>query len=281
MKNLDDLVGRTFGPFAVPVTADRVATFVAAVGEDAGRWRTHAPPTFANVALFSAAPVFLADPEVVTFTRSLIHSEQVFTWHRGLAVGETLVVSGAVTAARARGPLHLVTFEVSAVGDGETWCESTSIFLMSDTAATTSADEEEPRVEERPLRDGPDAGRDMPTPGSMLPTLACGASRLDLVRYAAASGDFNPIHWDHGAARAAGLPGVVVHGLLMASWMASAVMRHTVGSDPLREMRLRFRRPLRPAVAASVTGEVVADGVDVALVAADERLVTGRIRVTP
>ncbi|MEX5631066.1 MaoC family dehydratase [Parafrankia sp. FMc2] len=38
--------------------------------------------------------------------------------------------------------------------------------------------------------------------------------RSDLVRYAGASGDFNPIHWNERAAREAGLPGVVAHGML-------------------------------------------------------------------
>ncbi|MCK9899428.1 MaoC family dehydratase [Frankia sp. Cpl3] len=38
--------------------------------------------------------------------------------------------------------------------------------------------------------------------------------RSDLVRYAGASGDFNPIHWNERAAREAGLPGVLAHGML-------------------------------------------------------------------
>ncbi|MDX6261350.1 MAG: hypothetical protein QOH84_3038, partial [Kribbellaceae bacterium] len=42
----------------------------------------------------------------------------------------------------------------------------------------------------------------------------------DLVRYAGASGDFNPIHWNDRMAAALGLPGVIAHGMLT---MASAV----------------------------------------------------------
>ena len=38
-------------------------------------------------------------------------------------------------------------------------------------------------------------------------------SRADLVRYAAASGDFNPIHWNERFATAVGLPGVIAHGM--------------------------------------------------------------------
>jgi acyl dehydratase len=107
-----------------------------------------------------------------------------------------------------------------------------------------------------------------------------------LVRYAGACGDWNPIHWDHDSARAAGLSGTIVHGLLMAAWMANSVCRLVLGDDPLREARVRFRNPLRPGVAAVVTGEVATDDghspvIDLALESGGDRLASGRIRVTP
>lgn len=275
------LVGRTFGPFALAATADRVGGFVDAIGEHPGRWSAHAPPAFANVALFAAAPAFLDDPQVVPFTRALIHSEQGFRWHRALAIGETLEVAGTVAAVRARGTLNLVTFDLTATGDRGPWLDGTSVFLMADAAAAEADDEPEPPVGERPERTVGREGDPLPAAGEHLEPFSCAASRGDLVRYAAASGDFNPIHWDHAAARAAGLPGVVVHGLLMASWMASAVLRHTTGPDPLREMRVRFRKPLRPGVAAGVEATVGEEAVEVALVVGSDRLVTGQIRVTP
>ncbi|NIR41121.1 MAG: dehydratase [Actinobacteria bacterium] len=111
------------------------------------------------------------------------------------------------------------------------------------------------------------------------------ASRADLVRYAGASGDWNPIHWDHDAARNAGLSGIVVHGLLMAAWVAQSAVRGATGDPALQSLRLRFRRPLRPAAAAEVTGSVNAvdpDGADLALavVSEGETLVSASARVT-
>jgi acyl dehydratase len=51
--------------------------------------------------------------------------------------------------------------------------------------------------------------------GAVVPTLALPAvTRLDLIKYAGASGDFNPIHTIDDAAEAAGLPGVIQHGML-------------------------------------------------------------------
>jgi acyl dehydratase len=56
--------------------------------------------------------------------------------------------------------------------------------------------------------------------GQEVGRLSVPLTRLDLVRYAGASGDLNPIHWDERAAAAAGLPDVIAHGMLT---MASAV----------------------------------------------------------
>jgi len=78
------------------------------------------------------------------------------------------------------------------------------------------------------------------------------------VRYAGATRDWNPIHWDHDAAVSAGLPGIIAHGLLMAAWVAQAAGRVRPGPSPLASLRLRFRQPLRPAVQAEVTAEVKA-----------------------
>ena len=48
-------------------------------------------------------------------------------------------------------------------------------------------------------------------------------TRSDLVRYAGASGDFNPLHHDHEFATKAGLPDVMAHGMLSAGLLASAL----------------------------------------------------------
>jgi len=49
--------------------------------------------------------------------------------------------------------------------------------------------------------------------GTELPARSYRVTRLDLVKYAGASGDFNVIHWNERAARAVGLPNVIAHGM--------------------------------------------------------------------
>jgi acyl dehydratase len=49
--------------------------------------------------------------------------------------------------------------------------------------------------------------------GTEIPPKSYQATRLDLVKYCGASGDFNVIHWNDRIANAVGLPGVIAHGM--------------------------------------------------------------------
>jgi len=80
--------------------------------------------------------------------------------------------------------------------------------------------------------------------GTELPALTVRLQRVNLVMYAGASGDFNPIHWNQRFAQAVGLPDVIAHGMLtMAS--AGRVVTDWAG-DPgaVVEYGVRFTRPV-------------------------------------
>jgi acyl dehydratase len=51
------------------------------------------------------------------------------------------------------------------------------------------------------------------TVGAQLPPVSYPATRLSLVKYCGASGDFNTIHWNERIARSVGLPNVIAHGM--------------------------------------------------------------------
>lgn len=68
-------------------------------------------------------------------------------------------------------------------------------------------------------------------------------TRADLVRYAGASGDFNPIHWSERTAVAVGLPGVIAHGMLTLGLVGAAVDTWTGGAEVL-ELGARFTAPV-------------------------------------
>jgi len=70
-------------------------------------------------------------------------------------------------------------------------------------------------------------------------------TRADLVRYAGASGDFNPIHWSDRVATGVGLPGVIAHGMLTMA-LAGRAVTAWAGGDPsaIVEFSVRFARPV-------------------------------------
>ncbi|HYQ69996.1 MaoC family dehydratase [Actinophytocola sp.] len=80
--------------------------------------------------------------------------------------------------------------------------------------------------------------------GDELPPLEIRLRRADLVRYAGASLDFNPIHWNEKLAGEVGLPGVIAHGMLTMA-VAGRLVTNWVG-DPgaVVEYGARFIRPV-------------------------------------
>ena len=67
--------------------------------------------------------------------------------------------------------------------------------------------------------------------GTELPPRSYRVTRLDLVRYAGASGDFNIIHWNERAARSVGLPNVIAHGMYTMA-QAGRFVTEWAGGDP-------------------------------------------------
>lgn len=80
--------------------------------------------------------------------------------------------------------------------------------------------------------------------GQEIGSRSIDVDRARLVRYAGASGDFNPIHWNERFATEVGLPGVIAHGMLTMG-LAVTVVSEWAG-DPGRvvDYQTRFARPV-------------------------------------
>jgi acyl dehydratase len=81
--------------------------------------------------------------------------------------------------------------------------------------------------------------------GDAGPALSHQLTRTDLVMYAGASGDYNPMHTDELAAQAAGLPSVFGHGMFTAGLLATAVTNY-VGIGNLKSYKVRFTKQTWP-----------------------------------
>ena len=98
-------------------------------------------------------------------------------------------------------------------------------------------------------------------PGSELPELKVTPDRYVTVRYAGASGDFNPIHIDEEFARSVGLPGRILHGLWTMAQVARAHTDAGGGPESLHSLSVQFRGMGRMEQEITVNGRVrEADG---------------------
>lgn len=82
------------------------------------------------------------------------------------------------------------------------------------------------------------------TVGQALPELVLSVRRADLVRYAGASGDFNPIHWNQRVAQQVGLPDVIAHGMLTMALAARALTEWVGDPGRVLDYGVRFTRPV-------------------------------------
>jgi acyl dehydratase len=99
--------------------------------------------------------------------------------------------------------------------------------------------------------------------------------RARLVRYAGASGDFNPIHWNERVATAVGLPGVIAHGMWTMGAAAGPVADWAGDPGAIVDYQVRFTRPVPVPDPGSATIEVVA-----VIGALDEAAGTARVDLT-
>jgi acyl dehydratase len=80
--------------------------------------------------------------------------------------------------------------------------------------------------------------------GDTLPSQSYRVTRADLVRYAGASGDFNPIHWSDRVATSVGLPGVIAHGMFTMALAGRALDTWAGAPGRVRELGCKFTKPV-------------------------------------
>ena len=92
--------------------------------------------------------------------------------------------------------------------------------------------------------------------GEPIPELRVTPDRFLTVRYAGASGDYNPIHIDEEFAKSVGLPGRILHGL----WTMAQVARAQGDPANLRSLEVQFRGVGVPEAEITITSSITDDG---------------------
>jgi acyl dehydratase len=113
------------------------------------------------------------------------------------------------------------------------------------------------------------------TIGQELPPRQFKITRDSLVRYAGASGDFNPIHYRDDFAQAVGLPGVLAHGMLTMGLAVQTVVDFVGDSGKILDYQVRFTKPVLVDARTGAMVEVSAKVIEI-----DEESKTARIDLT-
>ena len=92
--------------------------------------------------------------------------------------------------------------------------------------------------------------------GDVLPSAVFPVRRLDLVKYAGASGDFNPIHWNERFAQAVGLPNVIAHGMFSMATAARVATDWAGDPGAVVSYGTKFTKPV---VVPDTTGDATAE----------------------
>ena len=93
-------------------------------------------------------------------------------------------------------------------------------------------------------------------PGDEIPRLVKTPTTRQLVMWAGASGDYNPIHYDKDLALARGLPGVVVHGQLAACFLGQLVTGWMGAQGSLRKLSISYKGMNLPGETITCRGRV-------------------------
>ncbi len=240
-------VGKTYPEVTTEISLEAAQKYARACNDDNPRYFDPnvpggilAPPMFGVVLTWFALLSATGDPEVGVDVTRLLHGEQDMEFLRPLRPGDRIVAGSRIASIDTRATGETMTVELLARNQQGVLVQRQlfGIFIRGsrrrDAAPRTRGDEgadEQVRAHAEP---------------AVIVTQQVDPNQA--ARYAEASGDCNPIHLDERVARMFGLPGVILHGMCTASFVARATVNRLCGGDPdrLRRLRVRFSHPVLP-----------------------------------
>ena len=237
MKISADIVGAEAGPDEQLIDKRWLMAYNAALGEASAE--PH--PVFAVCYEWPATTALRVATGLQELNPRLVHAQHDLVLHRKVAPGDVLSVRAKVVAARQRTPGAFVVFRLDAHAGGEP--VSTSHYGMLYRGVTLEGGDR------GSIDDPPKHERELSSAGSLAVAATAGHVYTECARI------WNPIHTDAEYARAAGLPGIILHGT---ATLALSVSRLTRAA---KRVRCRFSgmvlMPSTLTVHASRVGEEI------------------------
>jgi acyl dehydratase len=234
------IVGRKYRTPALFIRPDRIREYASATNDPNSIYtkKTNdkdliASPIFPVTIVSDLFKEMLSDDTGIDLSR-MVHGEQSITFYSVLRPWDLISPRGVISKVERRGNNDVVYFDQILYRDGEVVAKIVSSLVVrgsgpkSETGASTKL-------------------QSVPT-GKPVFTHVMTVSSDQPRRYADASGDHNPIHIDNDIAKAAGFPGVILHGLCTMAFAGQAVVEKALGGDirRLKELSVRFSKPVFP-----------------------------------
>jgi NAD(P)-dependent dehydrogenase (short-subunit alcohol dehydrogenase family)/acyl dehydratase len=225
-------MGKTYDGGAFFVDQVDFRAYASATDDPNPKHADAASPMFHVRPFISLMQAMANDPELDIDMLRLVHGEHAMRFHRRLRHGDVVALRGDLTSVDVKSSGTVFAFGLYGFVGGELALEGrTSYFIRTRT--------KQPRRTTRP----PAAAKPPPTM-----TLEQVVTDDQAMRYAAASGDDNPIHLDQATALSAGLPGCILHGLCTMAFAQRDVVNAFADADPSRlaSLSVRFAGPVFP-----------------------------------
>lgn len=228
-----ELAGRRYPPATYRVSADAIRKYAQATNDSNPAVNSDNPvasPAFPCVVGIDQLNQVMYDPDLGVDMSMLVHARQEHLLHAPIRAGDVLQVTTVLEEVDLADTGHTFTVATSLVNqDSVVAAEARSVMFIRRTgtvkAPAVPAERHEPLFEAQEE-----------------------VAEDQAARYAEASGDHNPIHLDPVAAREAGFPNPILHGMCTMAFAARALVDNLAGGDPTRVRRIsvEFARPVFP-----------------------------------
>ena len=249
-----ELVGEKYRASARFVEYDEIVAYAEATENDNPQHRGDSPiaPPLLPVRLFHPLlEQVMTDERLNVDLLRVLHGEQDMRFHRPLEPKDLVAPRARITDIQKKASGEVMTVHFRLMSAGELVSEAdTVLFIKSEDGGGSGSGESQPAEEPDEL-----VYQESQFVAENQPTV-----------YAEASGDENPIHTDPKVAEAAGLPGVILHGLCTMAFASNAVVNGPCEGDSrrLKRLKVRFSKPVFPeqTVTTRIWSEGTSDGLE-------------------
>jgi acyl dehydratase len=228
-----ELVGKEYPSATYTVTAEAIEKYARATNDSNPAVLSAdpvAPPAFACVVGIDQLNQVMYDPELGVDMAMLVHARQEHLLHAPIRAGDVLQVSTVLEEVDLADTGHTFTVATSLTNqDGVVAAEARSVMFIRRTGTVKA--KAVPAESHEPVFEAPEE-----------------VAEDQAARYAEASGDHNPIHLDPAAAKDAGFPNPILHGMCTMAFAAKALVDNLADGDTTRVARIsvEFARPVFP-----------------------------------